>query len=147
MPDPSDPLAQFRRPGNAPALSALRPTSDKEPYEAFHASKSERRFLEVRPKFPESAEAIHNGMITSVVGEWRMGLGVTITYGTSMVIDIKGENLTELFRGVQDWKIEFIQEFDPDWHIEPTDKKAPLIKSITIHTHKPEAPPPVEKRH
>lgn len=143
----NDPLAQFRRPGNAPALPTVRPTGGKEPYEAYHLSTNDRRYLEVRPKFPNCAEAPLNALITKVVGELRMGLGVTITYGTSMVIDIAGENLAELFQAVKDWKVEWLQEFDPDWHIPPADPKAPFIKTITIQTTRPEAPPPVEKRH
>ena len=77
----NDPLAQFRRPGNTATTSAARPSGDKQPYEAYHLAKDERRYLEVRPKFPDSAEAPLNAMITKIVGEWRMGLGVTITYG------------------------------------------------------------------
>lgn len=143
----SDPLAPFRRPGTAPALPTVRPAGNKEPYEAYSMSKVEKRYLELRPKFPDCAEAPLNAMITKVVGELRFGLGVTITYGTAMVIDIAGENLAELFQAVKDWKVEWLQEFDPDHHLLPTDKKAPFIKAITIQTTLPEAPPPVEKRH
>ena len=147
-----DPLAAFRRSGSTTdAVPAVRPANNKEPYEAYRLSKNEQRYLEIRPKFPESAEAPLNALITEVIGEWRMGLGVTIVYGTATsptkVIDIKGGNLAELFQAVKEWKVEWLQEFDPDYHLLPTDKKAPFIKSITIQTTRPEPPPPVNQRH
>ena len=76
-----------------------------------------------------------------------MGLGITLKYGNSMVVDIKGRNLTDLFRGLRDWKVEFVAEFDPQEHLEPVDDKAPFISSITIFTTRPEDPPPVSQRH
>ena len=143
----SDPLASFRRSGSASDLPTVRPTGDKEPYEAYRLSKEEQRYLEIRPRFPHPAEAPLNALITAIDAEWRMGLGVTIVYGTSMVVDIKGENLTALFQAVKEWKVEWLQEFDPNYHIPPTDKKAPFIKAITIQTTRPEAPPPIDQRH
>jgi len=143
----TDPLAQFRRKGQTLAVGARQPTGDKQPYEAFRLSSEEKRHLEIRLRYPEPAECPSNFTLTNVRGEWRMGLGITLKYGNSMVVDIKGENLTTLFRGLRDWKVEFIAEFDPEEHIEPTDQSAPFIRSIRIHTTRPEEPPPAGQRH
>lgn len=142
----SDPLAQFRRPGHTPAAPLQRPAG-KQPYEAYRASKEAKRYLEIRVKFPDPAEAPNNAMITNVRGEWRYGTGFTLDYGNTMVVIVDGRNLTELYRAVLDWKVEFIEEFDPEAHDAPKDKSTPVITSITVHTHKPEAPPPVNQRH
>ena len=154
-----DPLAKFRPPGTKqagglaaqPQPAPVAPATGKKPYQAFALSKDAKRHLEIRFRFPDPAQCPLNAMIVNIEGEWRMGLGVTLTYGTlnapAMVIDITGENLQELFRAVQDWKVEWIMEFDPQFHTPPTDDKAPFIKSITVHKHRPETPPPMEQRH
>jgi hypothetical protein len=57
------------------------------------------------------------------------------------------EKRKALFRGIRDWKVEFIAEFDPQEHLEPADKSAPFIKRISIFTERPEEPPPPNQRH
>jgi hypothetical protein len=153
----NDRLAKYRRPGAASAVaplaqeSAVAPATGKQPYQAYALSKEAKRHLEIRFKFPDPAQCPLNTLIVNIEGEWRMGLGLTLTYGTlnapALVIDIVGENLQELFRMVQDWKVEWIAEFDPKFHEPPADDKAPFIKSITVHKHRMETPPPPEKRH
>jgi hypothetical protein len=142
----TDKLAPFRKKGDAPAEQA-KPASNKQPYQPFGLSDTEKRHLEIRLKFPKSAECPSYFTLTNVRGEWRMGQGITLKYGNTMVVDIEGRNLTELFRGLRDWKAEFIAEFDPQEHLEPVDQKAPFISSITIYTTRPEDPPPVNQRH
>jgi hypothetical protein len=147
MSSPTDPLAPFRRKGQTPAVPVEKPAAEKIPYEAFHPSTEERRFLEFRCKFPEPGEAFSNMTLTGVQGEWRMGLGITLEYAKPMVVIIKGRNLTALFRAIQNWKVEWLAEFDPVEHLEPADSNAPFIESITMHSTRPEAPPPANQRH
>jgi hypothetical protein len=66
-----------------------------------------------------------------------------------MMIIIRGENLnlTELYRALKEWRVEWIAEFNTEDYEAPTDDDAPFIKSITIHTTRPEEPPPPDKRH
>lgn len=85
-------------------------------------------------------------LITNVIGEWRHGLRVTLIYGKSMIVKVRGKNLQELFQAVKDWKVEWIEEYDPAFHL-PPDENAPLIKSIEIITERPEEPPPMNQRH
>ena len=157
-----DKLAKYRRPKNPrdaaaplvpplPAAAAEPPKNDKKSYRAYQLSKEAKRHLEVRVQFPDPAECPLNSMITNIQGEWRMGLRVTITYGnhtgSTMVIEIAEENLQEFFRAVQDWKVEWVEAFDPDFHIMPEDEKAPFIRSIALHTKRPEPIPPPGERH
>jgi len=67
--------------------------------------------------------------------------------GLVMMVVIKGENLTELYRALKTWKVDWIAEFNPKDYEAPTDDDAPFIKSITIHTNRPEKSPPADKRH
>ena len=134
-------------PAPAPALTVAKKT----PYRAFERSTEEKRYLEIRLKFPESAECLSNAMLTNIRAEWRMGLYITLEYGNpqklDMMVTIKGENLIELYQALKAWKVESIAEFNPVDYEQPTDDTAPFIKSITVHTTRPETPPPVEKRH
>jgi DNA-binding HxlR family transcriptional regulator len=36
-----------------------------------------------------------------------------------MIVIIKGRNLVPLLRAIQEWKVEWLAEFDPEEHIEP----------------------------
>lgn len=129
-----------------------RPVAKKQPYRAFEVSSEETRYLEIRLKYPEPAECQSNAMLSSIDAEWRGGQAITLGYGQTreglqMVVSIRGENLTELYRALKKWKVEWIAEFNSEDYESPTDDAAPFIKSITIHRKQPEKPPPVEKRH
>jgi hypothetical protein len=131
---------------------APQPAAEKQPYRAFEASSEEKRYLEIRLKDPEPAECPSNAMLSNIRAEWRMGQSVTLEYGKTreglqMMVIIRGENLTELYRALKEWKVEWIAEFNAEDYEPPTDDGAPFIKSITIHTTRPEEPPPANKRH
>ena len=90
-------------------------------------------------------------MLTNIRADWRMGLSITLEYGNprklDMMVTIKGEHLIELYRALKAWKVEWIAEFNAVDYEPPTDDGAPVIKSITILTTRPEEPLATEKRH
>lgn len=148
MPETIDRLAKYRRPGQERAARpAQKAASGKKPYVAFQPSKEAKRHLEIRCRFPAPAECPLNSAVTNIRGEWRRGLAITLSYGKNMMVMIKGKGLQELFQMLKDWKVEWIEEFDPRLHALPTDAKAPFIKSITIQSGPPEEAPPMEQRH
>src|SRR5258708_8918001 len=95
-----DPLARYRREGQGPG-AAVKPASSKEPYRPYELSSQEKRHLELRFKFPDPAECPSNFTLTNVRGEWRWGQSIALTYSKPMIVRIKGENLTELFRAIK----------------------------------------------
>ena len=124
------------------------PQAGKQRYQAFSLSSQEQRYLEIRPKFPDSAECPANAQLINIRADWRMGIVLSLAYASpKMLVIIRGENLTELYRALKQWKVEWISEFSPSEHVEPDDSSAPFIRSITIHTTRPEEPPPEAKRH
>jgi hypothetical protein len=150
----TDILAKHRRPGQvsplAPAAgttAAKKPGPGKKAYAPYSLGKETRRHLELRRKFPDPAECPLNSMITNIRGEWRRGLAVTLIYGKTMMVIIKGKNLQELFQGVKEWKIDWIEEYDARFHFPVTDEDAPFVASIEIIPPKTEEPPPMSQRH
>lgn len=129
-----------------------RRAAQKQPYRAFEVSKEEQRYLEMRLKDPEPCECPSNAMLSNISAEWRGGQSVTLEYGKTregmqMMVIIRGENLTELYRALKKWKVEWIAEFNSEDYEAPTDDGAPFIKSIMIHTTRPEKAPPASKCH
>jgi hypothetical protein len=123
----------------------------KQLYQAFSLAREEQRYLEIRPKFPDPAECLVNAMLKNIRADSRMGVALTLAYGDaqhlSMMVTIKGENLVELYRALKEWKVDWIAEFSPSEHEEPEDSSAPFVRSITIHTKRPEEIPSHIKRH
>lgn len=144
----SDPLANFRRSGSSDVVKtdSKAGVSVKEPYKAYQLSHDQKRFLKIRLPFPQPYEAPSNSMLTHIRGEWRMGLAITLEYGNTKMVKIEGEGLLELLEALHDWKVEWIQEFDPETHSTPEDNSAPVIKSITILPSGAN-PPPLDQRH
>jgi hypothetical protein len=133
----------------APANNAA---AEKQPYRAFEVSSEAKRHLEIRLRDPEPAECPSYSRLSNIRTEWRRGQAITLEYGQTreglqMMVIIRGENLMELHQALKDWKVDWIAEFDPEEHDMPTDESMPFIKSITIHTKRPEQPPPADKRH
>jgi hypothetical protein len=142
-----DPLAEFRGRGQT-AAPAPKPAAEKQPYEAFRLSTTERRYVDFRPKFPDLSIALPNHMLIKVAADWRAGLGGWLKFSYPAVVDIDGKNIpASLFRAFQEWKVEFVAEFDPVEHLPPTDPAAPLITRLSIHFTRPEEPPPANQRH
>jgi hypothetical protein len=140
-------------PTEAPVDStkARAPDAQKQRYQAFSISNEEQRYLEIRPRFPDPTECLSNLLLKNIRADGRMGAGVTLAYGDAqhlaMMVIIKGDNLLELNHALKHWKVEWIAEFSPTEHQEPEDSSAPYIRSITIHTKRPEEIPPDVKRH
>ena len=139
-----DRLVRFRKGEINPDVN---PTGEKQPYRAFQEGKDNQRYLELRLKHPEPAECPLNAMISLIRVEWRWGLGITLIYGNTMVVTIKGKNLQPLADALKEWKVIWLAEFDSESHLPATDDNAPFIKSIEVVTTRPEAPPPMEQRH
>jgi hypothetical protein len=73
---------------------------------------------------------------------------MTLYFGhTTMVVIIKGENLTELYQAIETHTLEWMAEFSASEYEQPEDSSAPFIRSITIHTKRPEEVPAGVKRH
>ena len=145
MNDVTDRLARFRK-GEIPA--EVKPaTGEKQAYQAFTLGKENLRYLELRLKYPDPAECPLNAMVTQIRVEWRWGLGITLIYGNTMVVEIKGKNLQPLAEALKDWKVVWLAEYDPESHLPVDNDGAPFIKSIEVITTRPEAPPPVNQRH
>ena len=141
----NEPLKTSRREED---LSSNKTIFTKRTYCAFQVSDEERWFLEFRLRHPEPSESFPYTELTRICNEWRYGTGVTLYFGhTTMVVIIKGENLTELYQAIEAGKLEWIAEFSPSEHEEPKDSSAPFIRSITIHTKRPEEIPLHVKRH
>jgi hypothetical protein len=139
-----DRLARFRK---AEAAPEVKPTGDKHSYLAFQPSKESQRHLELRLKYPDPAECPLNAMITNIRVEWRWGLAITLIYGNTMVVVIKGKRLQTLADAIKEWKVVWIAEFDPESHLPLTEGDAPLVTSIEVLTERPESPPPINQRH
>jgi hypothetical protein len=145
----TDRLARFRK-GETPQETPgeIAPVTGKQPYTAFHTSKDNQRFLELRFKFPEPAECHLNAMMSAMEVEWRWGLGITLVYGNnSMVIAIKGKNLQPVIEAIKECKAVWLAEFDAENHLPIEGDNAPFIESIEITTTRPETAPPMNKRH
>ena len=144
-----DNLAKYRRPGQTPAVATgtKKAAPGKVAYEPFRLSKDTKRHLEVRVQFPLPSNNPLNSMITNVFIEWRRGLSITVVYSKTMAIEIKGRNLQELAQAIKDWKVEWVEAFDAQWHLPVTDKNAPFIKSVEVITKHTEEPPPMHERH
>lgn len=126
--------------------------AEKQPYKAFQLSEEMQPYLEMRLKEPEPAECPSNARLSNIRAEWRTGQSITLEYGIEregmqMMVCIYGENLSELYRAIKAWKVEWIAEFSPEEHQPPTNATAPFIRSITIHSKRPESSPPPSKRH
>lgn len=143
-------IDKYRVLGGAQPKAAPVAEKDPYPYEAFRLAPEgvTPAYLVIHRPFPEPAEAypIHYG-ITKIIGEVRMGLMVTIEFGTQMVITIEGQNLQDLFDGLAKRRLEAVTMFDPMCHAEITDPDVPVVKSLTVHTHRPEPLPPMKDRH
>ena len=155
MPETIDKLAKHRRsPVTAAPVAPDKDKSEKIPkkqYEPYRLSKDTKRFLDIRAKVPAAAECVLNGMLLRIEGEWRLGLWIILTFGTNagntMVVNIKGKKLQELFQAIKDSKIDWLEEYDSRFHLPVTDENAPFIKSIEIVKQRPEPPPPLSQRH
>jgi hypothetical protein len=139
-----DRLARFRKGESVPETKS---TGDKQPYVAFAVGKEPQRYLELRLKYPEPAECPLNAMITLLRVEWRFGLAITLIYGNTMVVTIKGKKLQPIAEALKEGKVIWLAEFDTESHTPATNDDAPFIKSIEVLTERPEAPPPINQRH
>lgn len=129
-----DRLKLLRKPNDIPR------SQERSAYQAFSLATEPRRYLEIRSKFPTPTECPAYGMITNIRYEPLWGLAVTIRFGSAMVVQIEGKNLLPLVSALKEWKLEWLSEFDPEWHLEPTDTSLPYIERIEIATNRPELP-------
>jgi hypothetical protein len=128
-------LAEFRRKREGGKSTATQnDADDRWDYEAFKISPEPNRFIEVRTKSPEMADAFSYGLLTRVLGEQLMGSGFTLLFAYSYPIKLNadGKRLHELFKAFQQGRVEWIQEFDPVLFKPVTDETAPIIETIEI---------------
>lgn len=148
MPSSNEPQVHGKREGEESSLS-VSSSSAKRPYCAFQLSSEKGHFIEFRLRDPEPSESVPYAALARICTEWRGGTRFTLYFGNplTMMVIIKGDNLKEMFGAIKMGKLEWMAEFSPSEHEEPTDASAPFIRSITIHTKRPEEPPEFAKRH
>lgn len=141
----TDLLKQHRR--SPSVLTFRRGIVSMEAYEAFRLSTSEKRYLEIRPDYPECTHAPSYMALTQLVCDGPYGRSISLYFGTALIVQIRGSNLQQLFTALKEWKVDFIQSFDAEIHKPVEDTNAPFIKMINIIKERPEPPPPANQRH
>lgn len=132
-----------------PTVSAA---NAKPAYRAFEISAKPQLYLEIRVRDPDPAECPSYAMLSLIRHERRNQQAITLEYGKSyqgmvMLVSIRGNNLTPVHEALKEHRAAWIAEFDADEYAAPADDNAPFIKTITIHTRRPEPPPPPDRRH
>lgn len=132
----SDPLKEFRN------------TARSNIYAAYGLSSEPQRHLEIRLKSFAPCEAPGYAFLSNIVGEWRYGQMIVLTYTLPMQVEILGENLTDLLRALQKGNVQWIQEFDADeWGKPPENSTEPIITSIKVKTTQSDETSPVKTLH
>ncbi|MBA2391226.1 MAG: hypothetical protein H0V70_00595 [Ktedonobacteraceae bacterium] len=129
----NDPLSQFRReqPTTKVASHASKVTTEKKPYEAFVTASKPVPYMEIlcviQPSQSPQSRFLMAAVFSADVDEVFM---VIYSY---MTVEIKGQNLREVRRAIQNGRCEFIQEFHENEFVKPS-KGEPIIESIKFIT-------------
>jgi hypothetical protein len=128
----TDLLEKYRRVTDAGVpSSASANVGKKADYEAYRTGTEARQFLEIRFKAPSPIQAPGYRMLTYLKCE-RKNRAISLQFGPHMKIVITGANLAGLFQALQRWKVEHVQEFDPEHFESPNDTASPYISKIEI---------------
>jgi hypothetical protein len=129
----SDPLSQFRK-AETPARTARATTGNqagKRSYEAYDTSGKPCPYTEIRCLLQPS-QAPQSRFLMAVVFSSDYDEAMTLIY-SFLAVEIKGKNLKEIRRAIQNGRCEFIQEFHANEFVPPA-KGEPVIESIRFIT-------------
>ena len=125
----SDPLSEFRK-AETPARTARPSTGNqagKRPYEAYDTSGKPSSYTEIRCVMQPS-QSPQSRFFMAAVFSSDFDDAFTLIY-SFLAVEVKGKNLKEIRRAIQNGRCEFIQEFHENEFALPA-KTAPIIQSI-----------------
>jgi len=129
----ADPLAQFRKRLDKPAVAekTVVPSADgKEAYQAFNAVDREPKRLHIRPAIQPWVWATYN-YLQYIAEDNGRGTRVNLVFGFLVVV-VRGRNLSKMTGAINSENCAFIEEFDPSRHA-PAGPDEAVIESITYH--------------
>jgi hypothetical protein len=129
----SDTLSQFRReqPTAKAASHASKATTEKKPYEAFVTAGKPVPYMEILC-VTQPSQSPQSRFLMAAVFRTDFDEAFTVIY-SYMAVEIKGQNLREVRRAIQNGRCEFIQEFHENEFVKPS-KGEPVIESIKFIT-------------
>lgn len=125
----SDPLSQFRR--STPPASPTNGASAKRVYEAFDRTGKPSSYMEIRC-VTQPSQSPQSRFFMGAVFSSDFDEAFTLIY-SFMAVEIKGKNLKDVRRAIQNSRCEFIQEYHENEFAAPG-KGIPLIESIRFLT-------------
>lgn len=128
----SDHLSRFRREPAANGTSA--PTTNntgKRPYEAYDTSNKPYQYMEIRC-VTQPSQSPQSRFFMAAIFSSDYDNVFTMIY-SFMAVEVRGRNLKEVRRAIQNNRCEFIQEYHENEFQKP-DKNAPVIESIRFIT-------------
>ncbi len=129
----SDPLSKFR--GDAAAKPQARVTGEtgnrKKAYEPFDTSGKPCSYTEIRCILQPS-QAPQSRFLMAVVFSADYDDAFSLIY-SFMAVEVRGNNLKEIRRAIQNGRCEFIQEYHEEEFVKPP-KNLPVIESIKFIT-------------
>ncbi len=100
-------------------------------YEAFKVGDRRQIRLKIRPA-RRAWERMSYGYLQHITEDGIYGTQLGLVYSFSVVV-IKGQNLQALVDAIDTETCECLQQFDADRWERPSDPKATIIDSITVH--------------
>jgi hypothetical protein len=139
-----DPLAEFRRDGNAPVPLSVRraaQSSRQRAYEAFSAQDTQRPArINIRRKGGVSQAPAYNFIVDISYDDERYD-GILLLL-TTMTVIIRGRNLRPVADALIQGTCRFVQEFREDLFDRPQDAGAPFIETIDVLGERRSEPAP-----
>lgn len=121
----NDPLAQFRRQQTSP--QATNTATGKRPYEAYDKTGKPCAYTEIRCVMQPS-QSPQSRFFMAAIFSSDFDNAFTLIY-SFMAVEVKGKNLKEIRRAIQNGRCEFIQEFHEE-EFQMPGKNEPVIESI-----------------
>ena len=126
----NDPLAQFRRkpiePGR-PVRASEAEAGAAEAYQAFQAKDKVER-LRIRPAMEPWRAPNYNALV-DIACNGKYGTNFVLMF-THMAVFVEGRNLQAVIAAIEAGTADFIQQFDAQEWLRPTNDSAPFIESI-----------------
>jgi hypothetical protein len=122
----NDPLSQFRRKETSSPITNTT-TPGKRPYEAYDKNGKPCAYTEIRCVMQPS-QSPQSRFFMAAIFSSDFDDAFTLIY-SFMAVEVKGKNLREVRRAIQNGRCEFIQEFHEE-EFQKSGKDAPVIESI-----------------
>lgn len=126
----NDPLSPYRR-EPSPARSARQTRAGKKLYEAFDTRGRSSPYLEIRC-VQSPSQALQSRYLMDVIYSADGEDGFTLLY-SFLAVEIRGTNLKDVRRAIQNGQCEFLQEFYDDVFARPS-RTEPIITSAHFIT-------------